>query len=312
MIKKISIVTPVYNEESNIENFLNRLISILKKIDIDYEIVFVLDPSTDDTEKTLLKFIKNDRRIKLIKLSRRFGQPAATMAGIQNISGDRCVIIDCDLQDPPELIYEMNLKMNEGFDAVLARRKSRKGETLFKKIVTKIGYHVIEKITDIKIPKNTGDFRMVSKRIIENLKQFKEPNAFLRGLVAYVGFKQTFIDYDREERFDGKSKYNKYFGSIKIAFNGIFGFSSRPLFLMSIIGFAFALLSFLLGGYYIFAKIIDPSITPGLSSTILFITFFSGLNLIGLGLIGEYVGRIYDEVKNRPNYIVDKKYNFDD
>ena len=286
MIKKISIVTPVYNEESNIENFLNRLISILKKIDIDYEIVFVLDPSTDDTEKTLLKFIKNDRRIKLIKLSRRFGQPAATMAGIQNISGDRCVIIDCDLQDPPELIYEMNLKMNEGFDAVLARRKSRKGETLFKKIVTKIGYHVIEKITDIKIPKNTGDFRMVSKRIIENLKQFKEPNAFLRGLVAYVGFKQTFIDYDREERFDGKSKYNKYFGSIKIAFNGIFGFSSRPLFLMSIIGFAFALLSFLLGGYYIFAKIIDPSITPGLSSTILFITFFSGLNLIGLGLIG--------------------------
>tara|TARA_Y100000591_G_C21656682_1_gene605649 strand:- start:143 stop:847 length:705 start_codon:yes stop_codon:yes gene_type:complete len=234
------------------------------------------------------------------------------MAGIQNISGDRCVIIDCDLQDPPELIYEMNLKMNEGFDAVLARRKSRKGETLFKKIVTKIGYHVIEKITDIKIPKNTGDFRMVSKRVIENLKQFKEPNAFLRGLVAYVGFKQTFIDYDREERFDGKSKYNKYFGSIKIAFNGIFGFSSRPLFLMSIIGFAFALLSFLLGGYYIFAKIIDPSITPGLSSTILFITFFSGLNLIGLGLIGEYVGRIYDEVKNRPNYIVDKKYNFDD
>ena len=312
MIKKISIVTPVYNEESNIENFLNRLISILKKIDSDYEIVFVLDPSTDDTEKALLKFIKNDRKIKLIKLSRRFGQPAATMAGIQNISGDRCVIIDCDLQDPPELIYEMNLKMNEGFDAVLARRKSRKGETLFKKIVTKIGYHVIEKITDIKIPKNTGDFRMVSKRVIENLKQFKEPNAFLRGLVAYVGFKQTFIDYDRDERFDGKSKYNKYFGSIKIAFNGIFGFSSRPLFLMSIIGFAFALLSFLLGGYYIFAKIIDPSITPGLSSTILFITFFSGLNLIGLGLIGEYVGRIYDEVKNRPNYIVDKKYNFDD
>ena len=312
MIKKISIVTPVYNEESNIENFLNRLILILKKIDTDYEIVFVLDPSTDDTEKALLKFIKNDRKIKLIKLSRRFGQPAATMAGIQNISGDRCVIIDCDLQDPPELIYEMNLKMNEGFDAVLARRKSRKGETLFKKIVTKIGYHVIEKITDIKIPKNTGDFRMVSKRVIENLKQFKEPNAFLRGLVAYVGFKQTFIDYDREERFDGKSKYNKYFGSIKIAFNGVFGFSSRPLFLMSIIGFVFAFLSFLLGGYYIFAKIIDPSITPGLSSTILFITFFSGLNLIGLGLIGEYVGRIYDEVKNRPNYIVDKKYNFDD
>ena len=137
--------------------------------------------------------------------------------------------------------------MNEGFDVVLARRKSRKGETLIKKIITKIGYNVIEKITDIKIPKDTGDFRMLSKRVIDNLKQFREPNAFLRGLVAYVGFKQTFIDYHREERFDGKSKYNKYFGSIKIAFNGIFGFSSRPLFLMSILGFIFAFLSFCIG-----------------------------------------------------------------
>ena len=150
------------------------------------------------------------------------------------------------------------------------------------------------------------------QKVVDNLKHFKEPNAFLRGLVAYVGFKQTFIDYDREERFDGKSKYNKYLGSIQIAFNGIFGFSSRPLFLMSIIGFVFAFLSFSIGIYYLLMKLIDPTITPGLSSTVLFITFFSGLNLIGLGLIGEYIGRIYDEVKNRPNYIVDKKYNFDD
>ena len=181
MIKKISIVTPVYNEESNIENFLNRLVSILKKIDTDYEIVFVLDPSTDDTEKTLLKFIKNDRKIKLIKLSRRFGQPAATMAGIQNISGDRCVIIDCDLQDPPELIYEMNLKMNEGFDAVLARRKSRKGETLFKKIVTmrieneknSLSANELQKISSInKINTITGkSFYDSLKKISSNEKK---------------------------------------------------------------------------------------------------------------------------------------------
>jgi dolichol-phosphate mannosyltransferase len=222
------------------------------------------------------------------------------------------VIIDCDLQDPPELIEDMNQKMDEGFDAVLARRRSRKGETLIKKLITKIGYHLIEKITDIKIPKNTGDFRIISKRIIENLKKFKEPNGFLRGLVAYIGFNQTFIDYDRDERSEGNSKYNKYLGSIQIAFNGIFGFSSRPLFLMSIIGFIFALLSFSIGIYYLIVKLIDPTITPGLSSTVLFITFFSGLNLIGLGLLGEYVGRIYDEVKNRPNFIIDKKYNFND
>ena len=228
---------------------------------------------------------KKNNKIKLIVFSRRFGQPSATMAGIHHVNGDRCVIIDCDLQDPRELIEEMNQKMNEGFDAVLARRKSRIGETFIKKLITKVGYKLIEKITDIKIPKNTGDFRIISKRIIENLKKFKEPNGFLRGLVAYIGFNQAFIDYDRDERFDGKSKYNKYFGSIQIAFNGIFGFSSRPLFLMSIIGFTFALFSFLIGIYYILIKLIDPTITPGLSSTVLFITFFSGLNLIGFRFI---------------------------
>ena len=312
MNKKISIVTPVYNEESNIKLFLDRLLLTLKKIDTDYEIIFVLDPSSDNTEKILMELIKNDKKIKLIILSRRFGQPAATMAGIKNITGDRCVIIDCDLQDPPELIYEMNLKMNQGYDAVLARRRSRKGETIIKKLIASVGYSFIEKITDIKIPKNTGDFRIISKKIIDNLRKFKEPNAFLRGLVAYIGFNQTFVEYDRDERSSGNSKYNKYIGSIQIAFNGIFGFSSRPLFLMSLIGFLFAIISFLIGVYYIVIKLIDPSITPGLSSTILFITFFSGLNLIGLGLLGEYVGRVYDEVKDRPNYIIDKKINFDE
>ena len=312
MTLKLSIVVPVYNEEKNINEFLNRLVLTLDKINEDYEVIFLLDPSTDKTEELILDQIKKNDKIKLIVFSRRFGQPSATMAGINYVSGERCVIIDCDLQDPPELISEMYDKMDQGFDVVLARRKSRKGETLLKKTLTTIGYQLIEKITDIKIPKNTGDFRMLSKRVVNNLKHFKEPNAFLRGLVAYVGFKQTFIDYDREERFDGKSKYNKYLGSIQIAFNGIFGFSSRPLFLMSIIGFVFAFLSFSIGIYYLFMKLIDPTITPGLSSTVLFITFFSGLNLIGLGLIGEYIGRIYDEVKNRPNYIVDKKYNFDD
>ena len=192
------------------------------------------------------------------------------------------------------------------------KRKSRKGETVIKKIVTKFGYFLIEKITDIKIPRDTGDFRMVTKKITDNLKKFKEPNAFLRGLVAYIGFNQTIIEYDRDQRANGTSNYNRYFGSIKIAFNGIFGFSSRPLFLMSILGFLFAFFSFLVGIYYVLIKLIDPSVTPGLSSTILFITFFSGLNLIGLGLLGEYVGRIYDEVKNRPNFIIDKKYNIDE
>jgi glycosyltransferase involved in cell wall biosynthesis len=312
MTKKISILVPVYNEEKNILIFLSRLIKVLNKIGTDYEIIFLMDPSSDNTEKIIVNETIKNKKIKLIVFSRRFGQPSATMAGIHYLSGDRCVIIDCDLQDPPELIYDMYQKMNQGYDVVLARRKTRRGETLIKKLVTKIGYQLIEKITDIKIPKDTGDFRIISKRIIENLRKFKEPNAFLRGLVAYIGFNQTYIEYDRDQRLEGNSKYNKYLGSIQIAFNGIFGFSSKPLFLMSIIGFIFALISFSIGIYYLLIKLFDPSVTPGLPSTILFITFFSGLNLIGLGLLGEYVGRIYDEVKNRPNFIIDKKYNFDD
>src|SRR6056300_50662 len=266
MTNKISILVPVYNEEKNILIFLSRLIKVLNKIGTDYEIIFLMDPSSDNTEKIIINEAIKNKKIKLIVFSRRFGQPSATMAGIHYLSGDRCVIIDCDLQDPPELIYDMYQKMNQGYDVVLARRKTRKGETLIKKLVTKIGYQLIEKITDIKIPKDTGDFRIISKRIIENLRKFKEPNAFLRGLVAYIGFNQTYIEYDRDQRLEGNSKYNKYLGSIQIAFNGIFGFSSKPLFLMSIIGFIFALISFSIGIYYLLIKLFDPSVTPGLPS----------------------------------------------
>ena len=312
MYKKLSIVVPVYNEEKNIDSFLKRTISTLDKINLKYEIIFVLDPSTDKSEEIIIEKIQQNKNIKLILLSRRFGQPAATMAGIHNISGDLCVIIDADLQDPPELIYEMYNKILEGNDVVYAKRLKRKGETFFKKIISKLGYKIIEKISEVKIPRDTGDYRIITKKIIDKLKNLKETNAFLRGLVAFVGYKQTFIEYERDERKNGQSKYNKYFGSLKIAFNGIVGFSSKPLFLMSVTGFVFAIISFLIGIYYIYQKITNPLITPGLSSTILIITFFSGIQLLGLGLLGEYIGRIYDEVKNRPNFIIDKKYNFEE
>ncbi len=309
---KLSIVVPTYNEEESIKIFINKTVSVVEKITDDYEIIFVLDPSKDDSEKIIKEELKKNNKIKLIVFSRRFGQPSATMAGIHHSSGDRCVIIDCDLQDPPELIYDLNKKMDEGYDVVAAQRNKRAGETLLKKLIAKIGYLIINKISDVKIPRDIGDFRIISKRVINELKKLSEASAFLRGLVAYVGYKQTFIKYDRDERKDGKSKYNKYLGSLKIAFNGIFGFSSKPLFFMSLVGFIFAMISFLIGIYYILIKIVDPQVTPGLSSTVLFITFFSGLQLIGLGLLGEYVGRIYDEVKKRPNFIIDKKYNFDE
>ncbi len=309
---KLSIIIPVYNEAQNINFFLERMIGEINKITDDYEIIFALDPSTDDTEDLILKAIEKNNKIKLILFSRRFGQSAATMAALKNARGERCLIIDCDLQDPPELLNEMYLKMDQGYDVVLAKRKSRKGETLIKRSVTSFGYNLINKISDVKIPINSGDFRLISKKIVNYLNEFDEPNAFLRGLVAYVGFKQTFVEYDRDERFSGASKYNKYLGSIKIAFNGLFGFGSKPIFFMSLLGFAFAFLSFLIGLYYVVVKILDPNITPGLSSTILIITFFSGLQLLALGVLGEYIGRIYDEVKKRPKYIIDKKINFDE
>ncbi len=308
----ISIIIPVYNEAQNITVFVKRMTNEVKRITNNYEIIFALDPSTDDTEKVILKEIENNNRIKLLVFSRRFGQSAATMAALKNSKGERCLIIDCDLQDPPELLNEMYSKMDEGYDVVLAKRKSRKGETIIKKSVAAFGYNLINKISDVRIPINSGDFRLISKKIVNYLNEFDEPNAFLRGLVAYVGFKQTFIEYDREERFSGISKYNKYLGSIKIAFNGLFGFGSKPIFFMSLLGFVFALLSFLIGIYYIIVKLVDPNITPGLSSTILIISFFSGLQLIALGILGEYIGRIYDEVKKRPKYIIDKKINFDE
>ena len=194
---------------------------------------------------------------------------------------------------------------------VYARRKSRKGETIIKKIISSIGYYLINKFSDIKIPRDAGDFRIISRKVINQLKQLNESHGFLRGMVAYVGFKQTYVEYDRDERFAGKSKYNKFFGSLKIGLNGLIGFSSRPLFLMSIIGFILALLSFFLGLWYIFQKIVGISLTPGLTTTVILISFFAGVQLLGLGLLGEYVGRIYDEVKHRPKYILDKKINFD-
>ena len=228
----ISIIIPVYNEAQNITVFVKRMTNEVKRITNNYEIIFALDPSTDDTEKVILKEIENNNRIKLLVFSRRFGQSAATMAALKNSKGERCLIIDCDLQDPPELLNEMYSKMDEGYDVVLAKRKSRKGETIIKKSVAAFGYNLINKISDVRIPINSGDFRLISKKIVNYLNEFDEPNAFLRGLVAYVGFKQTSIEYDREERFSGISKYNKYLGSIKIAFNGLFGFGSKPIFFM--------------------------------------------------------------------------------
>ena len=309
---EISIVVPVHNEDESIKPFLQRAENVMDKIGKAYEIIFALDPSSDNTEKIILGEIKRNKNIRLLVFSRRFGQPAATIAGILNCKGSYCVIIDVDLQDPPEKIEELYKKIISGFEVVYAKRKSRKGETFFKKRISSIGYYLINKLSDIHIPRDAGDYRIISRRVIDQLNKLNESHGFLKGMVAFVGFDQAYIEYDRDERYAGKSKYNKFFGSLKIGLNGLIGFSSRPLFLMSVIGFIIALLSFILGVWYLFQKISGFNLTLGLTTTVILISFFAGVQLLGLGLIGEYVGRIYDEVKKRPKYILDKKINFDD
>jgi dolichol-phosphate mannosyltransferase len=308
MKKRISIVVPVYKEEKNIPLFLARMQTVVTGRAWDYEILFALDPSPDRTYEVIKEYMGRDPNIGLLYMSRRFGQPAATIAGLLNCSGDACVVIDVDLQDPPELIAQMVEKWQEGFDVVYAQRRSRKGETVVKKIVAHVGYSVINTLADIEIPRNVGDFRLMDRKVIEELRKLKEQHGFLRGLVAFIGYRQTAIQYDRDERAAGVGNYNRYLGSLKIGLNGLICFSSRPLQLISMFGVLVAFLGFAMGLWYFIQKaILGYDLTPGLSTTVIVVTFFSGVQLLSLGVVGEYIGRIYDEVKQRPMYIIAEK-----
>jgi glycosyltransferase involved in cell wall biosynthesis len=303
---QLSVIVPVYKEAENIQPFLHRLEATLAKMAVTYEIIFCLDPSPDKTEQVIQQELARNSNIKLMLFSRRFGQPAATMAGIFACQGQTCVVIDVDLQDPPELIATLYQKLITGYEVVYAKRRSRQGETWLKRLVAYLGYKMINRLSDVQLPQNTGDFRIMTRRVVDELRRLNEAHGFLRGLVAYIGFKQTFVEYDRDKRFSGKGKYNRFFGSIKIGLNGLISFSSRPLQMMAVMGGILAGFSFLLGTWYVLQKLIGMTLSPGLSTTVLVVTFFAGVQLLCLGLIGEYIGRIYDEVKRRPMFIVDR------
>src|ERR1700737_1459262 len=306
----LSIVVPVYKEAGNIRPFLARSEAVMARMGVSYEIIFALDPSPDDTEAVILGEIDRNPAVKLILFSRRFGQPPATMAGILNCTGEKCVVIDVDLQDQPEVIEQLYDKMAEGYEVVYAMRSSREGETLIKKAVSYFGYSVINRLSDVQIPRNTGDFRIMSRRVIEELRRLSETHGFLRGMVAFVGFKQAAVLYNRDARLTGTGNYNRLIGSLRIGINGLGGFSSRPPQPMSMAGFVFAAISFAIGLWYVIQKLMGIDLTPGLPTTVLVVSFFSGVQLLALGLVGEYIGRIYDETKRRPMYIVDSKVNF--
>jgi dolichol-phosphate mannosyltransferase len=306
----LSIVVPVFREEKNIPEFLRRIRPILGEITQDYEIIFSMDPSPDRTEEVVLAERAQDDRIKLLKFSRRFGQPMATLAGMEYSRGDAVIVMDVDLQDPPELIHEMIKKWREGYDVVLPQRRARTGEPWIKKLVASSGYKVINKIADVKIPPNTGDFRLMTRRVILEVVKLKESHGFLRGMVAVVGFRQCLIPFDRPARFAGETNYNRFFGSLRIGFNGIFCFSTYALTLSTQLGFITAMASFLIAVTYFVMKLAGFPFPIGNPTMVILILFMGGIQLISVGILGEYIGRIYEEVRSRPKFIVDRAEGF--
>ncbi len=303
---EISIVVPVYNEEASLPLFLISIREALSLVTEDYEIIFAADPCTDHTEDIIAQEHAQDSRIKLLRFSRRFGQPAATWAGLAFSSGKAIIPIDCDMQDPPSLIPEMVRLWREGYKVVLPQRRSRVGENCIKKAVAYVGYWFINKTATVPIPRNTGDFRLMDRRVVDELMKLKECHGFLRGLTAAVGFKTVLLPFDRLARAGGKGKYNALTGSISIGFNGIVAFSGSLLRLMGIAGLALASLSILAAILMPIVKLLGIwDFATGITTLGVLLLFLTGCQFIGLGILGAYIGRIYDEVKERPKFIVE-------
>ncbi|SFE75577.1 dolichol-phosphate mannosyltransferase [Bacillus sp. OV194] len=302
-----SVVIPAFNEEEVIEHTYHRLKSVMDSTGRPYELLFVNDGSRDATAEQLLKIRQQDHRVKLIEFSRNFGHQVAISAGMDHARGDAVIIIDADLQDPPEIILTMIEKWREGFDVVYAKRTARKGETFFKKHTAALFYRTLKRMTDIEIPVDTGDFRLLDRKVCEELKGIQEKNRFVRGLVSWVGFRQTAVEYERDERLAGETKYplNKM---IKLSMDGVTSFLYKPLKLASYGGVLLSVCGFIYMLVVLCQTFFTDSTVPGWSSLVVLQLLFSGFVLIILGMMGEYIGRIYDETKDRPLYIIKEMY----
>jgi glycosyltransferase involved in cell wall biosynthesis len=303
----LSIVVPMYNETENIGPFYERLKKVLDNIGESYEIICVNDGSTDATLENLLKLREKDPNMKVVDLSRNFGKEIALTAGLDFSLGMAVVPIDADLQDPPELIPQLVAKWKEGYEVVYAVRKSRLGESWFKKLTAHLFYRFAEKVMHINIPRDTGDFRLMDRLVVDALKNMRERNRFMKGLFAWVGFKQVAIYYERDPRHKGKTKWN-FFKLLNFAIEGITSFSYIPLRLATYIGLVIALMSFFYAAYIMISTLIYGNPVPGYPSVITIILFLGGVQLICIGILGEYMGRIYNEVKQRPVYVIRKTF----
>jgi dolichol-phosphate mannosyltransferase len=300
---EISIVVPLYNEEKNIRLMHDRLVSSILKISSNFEIIYVNDGSNDNSFLELLKLSNEDERVKYINFSRNFGHQIAVTAGLDYSKGAAVVIIDGDLQDPPEVIPEMYAMYKEGFEVVYGQRLIRKGESFFKKITAKYFYRILKKITNINIPVDTGDFRLIDRKIVNDLKNMPEQNKFLRGQIAWLGYRQTSIFFERDERKFGETGY-PFSKMLKFALDGITGFSDVPLQFVTKTGIFISFISFLVILYAIFSHFILERTITGWTSLIISSMFIGGVQLISVGIIGEYISRINKNVQNRPLYIV--------
>lgn len=309
----ISILAPVYNEEPVLPELYRRVRAVMDQLDEPWELVLVDDGSRDNSAAVIAQLHEEDPRVKGISFSRNFGFQIAVTAGLDHVQGEAVILADADLQDPPEIFPRMIAKWREGYDVVYGVRATREGETWFKLFTAKLFYRLIYRITDIEIPLDTGDFRLMDRRVVDALRRMPERNRFLRGMVPWVGFRQTGVTYERRARYAGESKFSSMRQMLPFALDAITSFSYLPLQLATFMGFGLAALSAIAIIAVIALRLFGPS-NPliGQATTLVTVLFLGGVQLISLGIIGEYLGRIYDEVKGRPLYLVDRAWGFAD
>ena len=309
-MKKISVIIPMYYEEEVAEKCYEKVTETLNNIkNYDYEIICINDGSKDRTLQILENIAKKDEKLKILSFSRNFGHQCAVTAGLKFATGDAIVIIDADLQDPPELIPEMIALWENGNDVIYGKRKSRKGESPFKLLTAKMFYKTLNALSDVEIPKDTGDFRLVDKKVVDTINSLPEHNKFLRGLFSWIGYNQVPLEYERKERYAGKTKYPLR-KMLKLASDGIISFSTKPLKIVGCLGILTIVLSIILLIYALISYIFKLNeLSAGWTSLMICITLFSGVQLLSLWIMSEYIGRIYDEAKQRPQYIIEKKIN---
>ena len=302
---ELSVVVPIYNEEQILPELYARLKAAAEEISERHELIFVNDGSRDGSFAGIKQLGKEDGKVKYINFSRNFGHQIAVTAGLDACRGRAVVIIDGDLQDPPELIPELYKKYREGYEVVYAKRATREGESAFKKMTAKVFYRILKNITNVEIPVDTGDFRLIDRKVVAYLKQMPEQNKFLRGQIAWLGFRQTEVLFDRDKRKYGSTGY-PFSKMLKFALDGITSFSDKPLQLVTKLGFFFSLVSFVVILYAVYAHYVKDETITGWTSLIVSIMFVGGVQLISIGVIGEYIARINKNILKRPLYIVEE------